>query len=401
MNPHRIFKKEFDELVSFYQTASFSIQQIFELYKYQKKPRELEIDQNFALLTRPPFFKNNRQFVLNQQFFLRELTLIRLISALEVYLIENIKYIAANNIYLFKTNEIINFTASELISYESITEIFENIVTKDCRKLASGGYKKITGYYKSKFKINISCIFPGQSIMDEYHDRRHLFVHRLGKTDEYYRNKYNLEKVGLSIDEPYILKAINDIKLYAESIDKITKTIIENKPNPKSSKREKLVVFKFHYVVELPEFLDKEFRFWHNDKLVSAQDILASVTNIENNFIEVVLFGPSTKVSAFYKNAKNHLNINKGFSSIQTIQNIDYGIPMSSSGKISEKKIIYIDESVIEQVKNLLPEQPWNKGIHKQVAEELMISKKSVKRAITILIKRGIFKHQIDGNIIE
>jgi hypothetical protein len=210
-----------------------------------------------------------------------------------------------------------------------------------------------------------------------------------------------LKKAGLSIDEPYLLKAFEDIKLYTESIDKTTKTLIENKPNPKGLKSERLVVFKFSYKVELPEFLNKEFRFWHNDKLVSAKDILKSVSRLENKIVEVVLFGPSSKVAAFCKNAKNYISANKGFSSFQTIQQIDYGIPMQTAKIKHKKKMPFVDEQTIEKVKNLLPEQPWNKGVHIAVAEKLEIKKKIVQSAITVLIKRGIFKHQINGNIIE
>lgn len=401
MNPYIIFKKEFEELESFYKTSAFSIQRIFEIYKHEKKLKNLDFDLKLSLPAIPSFFKKNKQFVLNQQYFLRELILIRLISALEVYLIENIKYIAANNIFVFKTKEVISFTAEEIISYDNITEIFEKLITSDCRKLSSGGFNKITDYYSSKFKLNISSIFPGQKILEEYHDRRHLFVHRLGKTDEYYRNKYNLKKVGLSIDEPYLLKAFEDIKLYTESIDKTTKTLIENKPNPKGLKSERLVVFKFNYKVELPEFLNTEFRFWHNDKLVSAKDILKSVSTLENKIVEVVIFGPSSKVAAFYKNAKNHISANKGLSGFQTIQQIDYGIPPPTAKIKHKKKLPFVDEETIEKVKNLLPEQPWNKGVHIVVAEKLEIENKIVQSAIRVLIKRGIFKNQINGNIIE
>jgi len=338
---------------------------------------------------------------LNQQYFLRELILIRLISALEVYLIDNIKYISANNIFIFKTNEPISFTTAEIISYDSITEIFEKLITRDCRKLSSDGFIKIMTYYNTKFKLNISSIFPGEKTMNEYHDRRHLFVHRLGKTDEYYRHKYNVKNVGLSINETYLLKAFEDIKLYAKFIDKATNTLIENKPDPKSSKSETLIVFKFNYEEELPEFLNTDFRFWHNDKLVSAKDIIKNISVLEDKCVEVVLFGLSLKVTAFYKNAKSYVTGKKGFSDFQTIQQIDYGIPIQSEKRRRKKKRRIVDEQTIEKVKNIQPKQPWKKGVHIEVAKILEIKKSLVQGAISELIKRGLFKHQVDGKIIE
>lgn len=401
MNPYIIFKKEFDELESFYKTSSFSIQKIFEIYKHEKKTKAKDNDNSILLLTMPSFYKKNGQFVLNQQYFLRELILVRLISALEVYLIDNIKYIAANNIFIFKTEEIISFTVSEIISFNNIAEIYEKLITRDCRKLSSGGYKKIIAYYNSKFKQNLSSIYPGLKVMEEYHDRRHLFVHRLGKTDEYYRKKYNLVRAGLSIDEKYLLKAFDDIKLYTQEIDKNTKTLIDNKPNPKSSKNEKLIVFKFKYKVELPDFLNAEFLFWHNDKLVSAKDIIKSFTVLDDNVVEVVLFGETPKVSAFYKNAKNHIAANKDFSSFQIIQQVNYDLQKKKPETFRTPKIIFIDEDTIDKVKSLLPEQPWRIDVHREVAEKLELDNKIVKRSIRELIKRGIFKNQRDGQIIE
>ncbi|MCX6120818.1 MAG: hypothetical protein NTX44_04305 [Ignavibacteriales bacterium] len=401
MNPYYIFKKELEELETFYKTSAFSIQQIHEIYKHEKKLRGIDIDLKLLVPDKPSFFRKNKQFVLNQQYFLRELILIRLISALEVYLIDNIKFISANNIFIFKTNDIISFTTAEIISYDSITEIFEKLITRDCRKLSSDGFIKIMTYYNTKFKLNISSIFPGEKTMNEYHDRRHLFVHRLGKTDEYYRHKYNVKNVGLSINESYLLKAFKDIKLYAESIEKATKTLIENKPDPKGSKSETLVVFKFNYKEELPEFLNTEFRFWHNDKLVSAKDIIKNISVLEDNYVEVVLFGSSLKVTAFYKNAKSYVSGKKGYSDFQTIQQLVYGTPIQSEKRKHKKKRRIADEQTIEKVKNLLPVQPWNKGVHIEVAEKLGIKKSLVQSAISELIKRGVFKHQIDGKIIE
>ncbi|OFX16470.1 MAG: hypothetical protein A2033_05255 [Bacteroidetes bacterium GWA2_31_9] len=402
MNPYKIFSKEFDDLESFYKISSFSTKQIFELYKLEKRLFETDLFQKYSFPTRPSFIKNNTGFLLNQQFFLRELILIRMISALEVYLIENIKFIAANNVFIFKTNDQISFTTAELMSYDSITEIFEKIITKDCRKLSSGGFKKITSYYYSKLKLNISSIPPGQNIMDEYHDRRHLFVHRLGKTDEYYRNKYNLQKAGISINETYLLTAFKDLKYFAESINKFTKALIENKPDSKGIKNERLVIFKFKYKELIPEFVNRESRFWFNDKLVYAKDIIKDVSISEDKLVEIVLFGQKTKVAAFYKNAKNHISATKGLFCFKLVHLLDYNeTTITTSTEQQRKAKIIIDEEKIENVKNLLPVQPWNKGVHMIIAEKLALPKKIVQIAIRVLISRGVFKNQINGEIVE
>ncbi len=67
----------------------------------------------------------------------------------------------------------------------------------------------------------------------------------------------------------------------------------------------------------------------------------------------------------------------------------------------SVKRRIILTEAEIEKIKNELPEQPWIKGVHKIVAERLNLPTKTVQTGIAVLIKRGVFKNQIDGKIIE
>lgn len=51
----------------------------------------------------------------------------------------------------------------------------------------------------------------------------------------------------------------------------------------------------------------------------------------------------------------------------------------------------------IESVRNLLPPQPWPKGIHHEIALKLDARSTMVQKAIQQLIKSGIFQDQIDG----
>jgi len=47
-----------------------------------------------------------------------------------------------------------------------------------------------------------------------------------------------------------------------------------------------------------------------------------------------------------------------------------------------------------------LPEQPWPQGIHKVVAEKLNLPVKDVSRAITDLIRDGVFTDQVNGILL-
>jgi hypothetical protein len=57
------------------------------------------------------------------------------------------------------------------------------------------------------------------------------------------------------------------------------------------------------------------------------------------------------------------------------------------------------DEHTFEYVKNALPAQPWPKGIHECVANELNLPSSIVSKIITELIRRGVFQPQVDGRV--
>ncbi|NML24028.1 hypothetical protein HHL16_24335 [Pseudoflavitalea sp. G-6-1-2] len=62
---------------------------------------------------------------------------------------------------------------------------------------------------------------------------------------------------------------------------------------------------------------------------------------------------------------------------------------------------IIIDENILLQIQNLLPAQPWPKGTHKEISQKLNLNPKVTSKHIQELIRRGIFKPQIDGVLYE
>jgi predicted RNA-binding Zn-ribbon protein involved in translation (DUF1610 family) len=66
---------------------------------------------------------------------------------------------------------------------------------------------------------------------------------------------------------------------------------------------------------------------------------------------------------------------------------------------ISQK--VTISEDVLNQVESLMPQQPWPKGIHKDIQANLGISSSTYKRVIDELISREKFKRQVDGKLYE
>lgn len=60
-----------------------------------------------------------------------------------------------------------------------------------------------------------------------------------------------------------------------------------------------------------------------------------------------------------------------------------------------------IPEDIVQRVKEALPDQPWAKGTGQLIAKELGISNNDFNRAVDTLIKRGVFKVQIDGILYD
>lgn len=60
-----------------------------------------------------------------------------------------------------------------------------------------------------------------------------------------------------------------------------------------------------------------------------------------------------------------------------------------------------INENKIDMIKRELPVQPWPNSIHKDIAIKLGMSNAAVSKGIRILIERGEFKEQINGELYD
>lgn len=99
---------------------------------------------------------------------------------------------------------------------------------------------------------------------------------------------------------------------------------------------------------------------------------------------------PGSTVELTCDNCQTQLCISRTIRGI----NIKIKGPQPSK-RISEK----IKEEDLKTVQDLLPQQPWPKGVHRVVAEKSGLSNTTVHRAIQKLIQRGIYKPQIDGKL--
>lgn len=62
-----------------------------------------------------------------------------------------------------------------------------------------------------------------------------------------------------------------------------------------------------------------------------------------------------------------------------------------------EQPLFPPDQDFLDRVATLLPQQPWPKNIHKEIATSLEVSRRKVQQAINQLIRQGKFLPQIEG----
>ncbi len=382
---YKIFTNEIEDLLNLYKSTLIAYEQT-RLIK--KTSWEIESTIENSIVENLKDFESN---INTLSFDFRELLLIKLISILEQYLIDNIKFIFTETKQPFRTNNIIEFQHQELLSYKSLTEIFTKIINKECRQLSSGGFDKIIKYYKTKFNLDLNSFFPSKERIIEYHDRRHLHVHNLGKTDKQYRKKYNTDKLGVSISHEYITNAIDDIKIFVEIVNKNTLKYLQSiKQIDEKQIDNRTIWFSFQLKSENLDIISDNYTFWCNDELVSFKDILLEKRILFDNYIEIKICSEKNKIKDFINIFKKTSKTNQNVKFFQILYD-DYIIP-----KFPKKEKIYIEpkpkveisDELIDEVEKLLPKEPWEIGIHKKIANELDQSNKTISRVIKIILNR-------------
>ena len=297
----------------------------------------------------------------------------------------------------FKRKDLIlELSQAELLSISSTAEIYSKIINRECRKLTSSGYDDIAKYFRRHFDIEINNFAPGKSKIEEYHDRRHLLIHRLGKTDIQFRKKYNYSKQSIVIEEDYLMDCIKDFKefsvllnnqveFYLQDIE--LSEIVEKEPTERETKIE------LTNANSASQYLQNKYEFWVDDEFVLLSDIIVGKQVISENELVLSLSGRTREI-------KTYLGILKSHSKKDKFKTKVLADKVKPADKV-EKQIKWLDEKTLQTVSGLLPPQPWEKGIHKEIAEKLGTTNKLISMAIQQLIMKKVFKPQIDGAVYE
>ncbi|MDP3469327.1 MAG: hypothetical protein Q8S11_13390 [Daejeonella sp.] len=300
LKSHKRFIKEVGKLTYLYKTTVYSYNLTDRLLSIAKKNKvewkDMELD-----LGDPFYHKNTEKSRLKTIKDLSEIIFVRIVSALEVFMIDLIRdiFIITKEPFKKNSNEI-HFKHAELLSTRSLTDIYNKIINKEMRSLSSGGYKDIIKYFKQHFNIDLGNFTPGNSKMEEYHDRRHLLVHRLGRTDQLYRDKYNTKHTLISVEESYLMDCVNDFREFSTLL--LNQVIYHLKNDIKSPSSKKVIESKYKIDVEVLKdinYLNSQFEFWAGDEYAVLSDILDFKKEIAENKFELLISGKERQINSY------------------------------------------------------------------------------------------------------
>ena len=315
---------------------------------------------------------------------LRSVLYVRLISALEVYLIDSIKYAFIKNPYILPSQKkILEVQYSKLIRTDSITDLKWSIAEKETRKLHSGGFKDVVKYYNSQLKISLSDLGINLFKLEKFHDRRHLLVHRMGKTDPSYRHKYNDRSTTIRVSSEELDDLISTIRTLSSKLQVALEAAIANTSKPNE---DELFIGEVEFEIldgEFPEILNQDYCFVSKDRFIRNSDLFKIKAPKGSSTYTMQIHCTNQDVALIRSvlkrlKKKNLINV----TSNDPIGNI---IPRKSDLPIEE---------LADIAKMLPPRNDWKIGIHKDLATILGTSIRSARKIVfSILSDEALLEH--------
>jgi len=394
---------ELQRLKGMYFTARFSFEETGKLVKNQihkseinpKDPIHIKInDKNYIIAQDGYTFLRQTKWQFPR--YLRETILVRLVSALEVFLIEVTRELFLYRRDIFYSDRQIKFPQREILSINSITEIWSKVLKFELRKLQNQGFQEFVKFYDRRLGIDVGRSPVSIKLIQEMHDRRHLLVHRLGNTDEKYRRAYSEVKKRISVPENYLLNSISSINDFAEFLWKQSQNVLQRVQIKKECEDLRIEEIVIEILSEGDSTLiNPSYHFYVEDYIISLSDILESkAVESEKSTIRLKISGPSPLIKEYMKRVKNAAN--KGELILHSRQRI-----------FPQKKVrCRLEDSEIESIARNLPPQPWQKGIHKEIAAIKGISNTQANAAISKILddpklKSLIGKEYVPNNNIH
>jgi hypothetical protein len=307
---------------------------------------------------------------------LRETIFVRLVSALEVFLTDVVREVYAARRDLLETDSHIELSYRYLGSLQTTSELITFLVNKDCRALTSGGFMKATKYFKDRLGIDIASA-QSFNTLKEIHERRHLLVHRLGYTDELYRNTYGQHTHRVSIDETFLLESIKSIRDFSAKVVAGADSVISGGPAARLPKT--LDEISIDVEVCSPEadrLTSPDFSFLYNERYYSTRDMLVE-RSVSGPRVKLKLRGEKKVIRVFLRK-------------VQVLAKVKKLVILVPSKTTNAKDV---SPATIERVRQALPGGLWDRETAASIAKALGLRSRTVEEALRQLQLSGVGRY--------
>lgn len=321
---------------------------------------------------------------------LASLLFVKIISTLEVFLIDELKYVFSKSKGLFRSStKVIEIPQAKLLTAHSLGELQWLVVEKDARKLHSGGFQDVAKYYNTQFKIDFAQMGIDIGKLEKYHDRRHLIVHRLGRIDGVYAHKYN-EKAGfVRIDKAELMDCLGICRKLAEKIDAGLESLmlLEEQNRHKPEIFEAVAEIEV-LALELPRQLSADHIETHRGRSVKVGSAI-TLTKIDEKNMKVHF---KCMVEDYRVLRRMLSRLRKSYDII--ITKVTVVSPYSSYSDCNLPT-----EYLATIAKTLPPRNNWFTGIHKELAIELGISNGKASDIISAITRNHDLMSQLGHSV--
>lgn len=389
---YRKLRMEISRLKRLYATSVFSFMESAVGLAEKIKRKELNPDEpvparkctleNGILASNAFALINN----MKKQFprYLRETIFVRLVSALEVFLMDVIQDIFLARRDLFHSDTIIKYSQRELLSLKSIVDIYNRLISRETRNLQNQGFEKVSKYYGNRFGIFLTGENFSESYFEELHDRRHLLVHRLGETDSSYRHKYNSKKKRVTIDEHYLQEAFISIEKLTEKVSKEALALVSNEFGGRVKYVESEATIEAEVISQAcAELFKPNYVYSCQTGIALLRDIILSYEEA-GNFVTLKVGGTKEEIKAYIRILRK-LNKSGAINLIHVKRKSDPKCQLSHS-------------ELLNIAKNL-PPAPWDKDYHKLVAKKFGISNTQAYAALAKIKKEKKYNETISRDL--
>lgn len=321
-----------------------------------------------------------RQFRSQHPNQLREILLVRVISTLEAFMVDTLREVFLVRKDLFHKNDnIVQYSYAQILSFDSISQIATQLINKECRSLQNAGFSKFLSYYEKNLKITFNKPQLKLKDLQEFHERRHLLVHRLGKTDQKYRRDYNVADKRLVVNKRYLLYCFETVRAFAEFVYIETKKLRREKTLSRN-KREPTAIA---YVEVKPlsgrgvRAVRMDYSFLNEEEIILVKDIVFSKAKNSDESYSLGLQGSVSQVDSYIEYLRHCEN--KGRLKITDVR---------FARRITRKSSL--SYAFLNRIEKVLPLQPWPKTIDEQIANKFGISARQSKQAIKVISERYV-----------